>query len=216
MPPTTTCQACGKEVTSRGNKARKWCSGSCRAWALYHPGQRRSAPPQPTRPCACGRQIHKPNAEACWHCRMAPPKRVHLVCPECGTEAERGAGAQFCSERCRKKAEVRRARARGTIYQQPWGDGRRDRYHRRRARRVGAPIGRPVLASVIFERDGWICHACGDPVDPDLRWPDQDSASLDHVVPLAEGGIHDPDNVRLAHVGCNVRRAAARRRELGR
>ena len=30
------------------------------------------------------------------------------------------------------------------------------------------------------------------------------SASLDHVIALARGGAHDPGNVQLSHVHCNV------------
>lgn len=34
------------------------------------------------------------------------------------------------------------------------------------------------------------------------------SVSLDHVVPLSQGGAHDPANVQLAHLTCNVRKGA--------
>lgn len=41
-----------------------------------------------------------------------------------------------------------------------------------------------------------------------VRFPDPKSPSIDHVVPLAEGGTHDPANLRLTHLGCNARRQA--------
>jgi 5-methylcytosine-specific restriction endonuclease McrA len=34
------------------------------------------------------------------------------------------------------------------------------------------------------------------------------SPTLDHVVPLVAGGLHDPANVRLAHLTCNSRKGA--------
>lgn len=58
----------------------------------------------------------------------------------------------------------------------------------------------------IYVRDGWICGICAQPVDPNLRYPDLMSASLDHVVPLSKGGAHTKANVRLAHWICDSRR----------
>jgi 5-methylcytosine-specific restriction endonuclease McrA len=63
-----------------------------------------------------------------------------------------------------------------------------------------------IDATVIYERDEWKCGICGGKVAQDLRYPDPRSASLDHVVPLAEGGSHTAANVRCSHLECNVRR----------
>lgn len=65
----------------------------------------------------------------------------------------------------------------------------------------------------IFDRDLWICYLCGYPVDPWAEYRDPwtgrvspDYASIDHVIPLADpnspGDV--PNNVRLAHLGCNM------------
>lgn len=51
------------------------------------------------------------------------------------------------------------------------------------------------------------CHLCGQPVDKTLRWPHPMSPSMDHVVPIAEGGaVYDLANLRLAHFRCNLRK----------
>lgn len=55
----------------------------------------------------------------------------------------------------------------------------------------------------VYERDGWVCQLCGEPVDPDLKGPDPMCASIDHVVPLSHGGDHSMENTQLAHLGCN-------------
>ena len=55
----------------------------------------------------------------------------------------------------------------------------------------------------VYERDGWVCQLCGEPVDPDLKGPDPMCASIDHVVPLSHGGDHSMGNVQLTHLGCN-------------
>jgi 5-methylcytosine-specific restriction endonuclease McrA len=61
----------------------------------------------------------------------------------------------------------------------------------------------PYTREEIFERDGWVCQLCGEPVDSKLFVPDPKSASLDHRVPLSLGGDDTPSNVQLAHFGCN-------------
>ncbi|HYH54013.1 MAG TPA: HNH endonuclease [Solirubrobacterales bacterium] len=89
-----------------------------------------------------------------------------------------------------------------------WDDQRRDGYHRRKAIKKGASTGRPVLLTEIASRDDWTCGICEGHVDHGLIWPDPLSPSLDHILPLSLGGPHDPDNVQLAHLRCNVRKGA--------
>lgn len=78
---------------------------------------------------------------------------------------------------------------------------------RRRARKTSAEV-EVFTNAEIFARDRWRCGVCGRKVDARKTYPDPMSPSLDHVVPLAEGGPHSRANVRLAHLGCNVRRGA--------
>lgn len=58
----------------------------------------------------------------------------------------------------------------------------------------------------VFDRDGWTCHICGEPVDRDSADP-LSRASLDHVVPIARGGLHTLENVKCAHLRCNIRKS---------
>lgn len=57
----------------------------------------------------------------------------------------------------------------------------------------------------IYERDGWTCQLCMEPVDPALPPGDVWSATLDHIVPQSHMLIpdHSDDNLRLAHLWCN-------------
>lgn len=80
-----------------------------------------------------------------------------------------------------------------------------EKNHRRRARLLNAFVA-PVDPAAIWERDGGICQLCSAPIDPLLEWPDRMSRTLDHVVPLARGGTHEPANVQLAHAVCNSRK----------
>lgn len=81
-------------------------------------------------------------------------------------------------------------------------------YVRARQARQRAAFVVPVDHQMIYERDSGICGLCEQPVDPTLRWPDLLSATIDHIIPLARGGVHGPDNVQLAHMRCNSSKGA--------
>lgn len=72
-------------------------------------------------------------------------------------------------------------------------------------------IDKDISLEKLFIRDDGICYLCGKPCD----WNDYEMRngtkicgktypSIDHVVPLARGGKHQWENVRLAHWMCNV------------
>ena len=63
----------------------------------------------------------------------------------------------------------------------------------------------------IFERDNWTCHICGQLVDRALSGRSPMGATIDHLVPLYEGGQHSRANVALAHNSCNAKRGNAGR-----
>lgn len=49
------------------------------------------------------------------------------------------------------------------------------------------------------------CFLCGQPIDYDLKWPDPNSFSADHVKPYARHPElrYDPGNVVSTHLRCN-------------
>lgn len=106
-------------------------------------------------------------------------------CVVCGTPIDpaRRVGTRYCSEKCvqDRRGHVNNAARRIKVGDLPATVSRRE----------------------VYERDGWTCQLCGDPVDPDLDYPDPACASLDHVVPLSRGGTHDSTNLQLAHLRCN-------------
>lgn len=110
----------------------------------------------------------------CWHCGRA-------------FASPRKAQATVCSEACRagKRATVRR---RGK--------------DRRRALKRAAYVANVIRAQV-YERDGWRCHLCGKPLARTKVVPHPKAPTIDHIVPLARGGTHEPLNVRAAHYLCN-------------
>ncbi|MCK4625025.1 MAG: HNH endonuclease [Phycisphaerae bacterium] len=50
--------------------------------------------------------------------------------------------------------------------------------------------------------------------DEALKYPHRRSASLDHIVPISQGGHHTRKNVQLAHLGCNIQKRASRGHQL--
>ena len=71
----------------------------------------------------------------------------------------------------------------------------------------------------VGERDGWVCHVCGKPVDPELYWKAMETAagpdrlritalapSLDH---LNDANGLEEANLRITHRRCNERRGPA-------
>ena len=91
--------------------------------------------------------------------------------------------ARFCSLRC----------------------GRRYSEDKRRATKRNAYVA-DVRRLSIYERDGWRCKLCGKKVRPTAEAPHPLAPVLDHIIPLAVGGTHEPANVQCAHFLCNSRK----------
>lgn len=57
----------------------------------------------------------------------------------------------------------------------------------------------------IFERDGWRCMICGLPVRRDVDPSTHNQGpTIDHIIPLSQGGSHIRRNVQCAHRICNT------------
>lgn len=61
-----------------------------------------------------------------------------------------------------------------------------------------------MSVTLLAKRDGTTCGICSDPVDMTLVFPDLFRASVDHIVPYAQSGSHDPSNLQLVHLWCNL------------
>lgn len=138
-------------------------------------------------------------------------------CVRCGSEIPAGAHANrdHCSPACKRAGDTERVVA--NHIQRYRSDARyREMFQRnghvRRARMRAAPFVRfdPVT---ILERDGWSCQVCGCETPRELRGQKVSNApTLDHVVPIALGGPHTPENTRCACHRCNMSLGARVRR----
>ena len=75
---------------------------------------------------------------------------------------------------------------------------------RERWRLLNAPGSERIHQDDVFKEKGWTCGICNREIDPSLKWPDRNSPSIDHIIPLSKGGKHTKDNVQPAHLGCNA------------
>lgn len=76
----------------------------------------------------------------------------------------------------------------------------------RRAVRQGASSnGDKITLKALRLRDGGICHICRRRVPKSTKTRAR-QGSVDHLIPIADGGTHTWDNVALAHLGCNSKR----------
>jgi hypothetical protein len=101
------------------------------------------------------------------------------------------------------KDNPEKARSNARKYRNSHPEAGRANVRRRRAIKASIPTSRYSEAEV-YARDGWACQLCHAPVDSKLRWPDVNSKSIDHIIPVTvEGSTDTFDNVQLAHLGCN-------------
>lgn len=115
-------------------------------------------------------------------------------------EANRHKTRQWSQRYYDKNRESVRARAR------KWYREHRERVRKhiqtRRARLAGVFVA-PVPFEAIWIRDRGICQLCKKPAS-------RETVHLDHIVPIALGGTHQPSNVQLAHKKCNLRKGLGR------
>lgn len=158
------------------------------------------------------------------------------TCPECGEVfTARRKDGRFCSPLCLARAMrdnpsrqcedpgcARPVRARGLcqmhlrrVYRAEgseappvWNERRKANKRKRDALKWGVDA-ESIVDTEVYDRDGWLCGICAAPVDRSLVWPDPQSVSLDHVVPLSRGGAHVLSNVQCSHLRCNIRKGVA-------
>lgn len=179
---TTACSVCGtpvEKVGSTGTKRRPVCSQRCRyylTWERWPEDGKELVGPVPRR----------------WEPRTQPLVKsrpsVRFTsgqCQQCGCwfldycEGSRRRPGRYCTERCKRRYRNKHDTHRGF-----WVTDQ--------------------SRSAIYQRDQATCQLCFDPVDLNLNYSDEWSATLDHIVPRSLGGSNRSENLRLAHRWCNT------------
>lgn len=128
------------------------------------------------------------------------------ICKTCGEEKELTEyyktgrtykGKQYYKNDC-KECVYQRYKENTMQWERDNPEGHRLRESKRRARKRDATVGKIVFEDILI-RDGAVCHICT------LHVP-LDEIVLDHVIPLARGGEHSQDNLKVSHRSCNARK----------
>lgn len=106
------------------------------------------------------------------------------------------------SRKIYRKANLEKIKAGIKAWSKANLDKRRETQRKRRALKQTTQVER-IKEKEIYLRDGWVCQICHKRVDKGLKYPSLMSASLDHIIPLNEGGTHTYSNLQLAHFRCN-------------
>lgn len=221
------CAECGIQFYREQGPgpAPKYCSFQCRR----APYERRKRAERSSIGLGPGRKKHP--RQACWQCgklltdkpaqnkycsyecsiadrRKRAPR---YTCEQCGKEFKPKVADRttFCSRQCAFVYRAEHRRSADGYQDLPNSTKQAMRAHKRRRReqikrtRVG-----PIRRSAIYERDGWTCQLCGQPVERKAQHPEPMSATLDHIIPLKLGGSHTSENLQLAHFACNSSKGA--------
>ena len=115
-------------------------------------------------------------------------ERIH-PCPVCGDPTDR---PKYCSVRCSNKVMNKRKEL------------------KRRNLIKTVMVDKDITVEGLFRRDEGVCSICGKRCNyEDYTVVDGITIcgdwypSIDHIIPLAKGGLHSWDNVQLAHRRCN-------------
>lgn len=182
----TKCETCGVSFVSKSQwrKEVRFCD-SCknRSQGRKRFTDKRSSVPWRTCGECRGRFIARAyTTRRCPHCRI---KTESKPCDLCGTSI-----VTRCFGRRKKRCD-------GCI----WRTARA----RRRARQRAAFV-EDFDPIEIFERDGWVCQLCGDPVRRDVRWMHPLAPCVDHIRSFSNGGLHERKNAQCSHQRCNNRK----------
>lgn len=188
------CAAC--DTTFPRAKGKRFCCATCRDIARIGEG---ATSPLVLASCPCChatftiRGARKTCGSSLCRYHLTYQRGPTRPCATCATPVPSKQGApRFCSRDCYEQSPIA-------------VEGRKRAKRRRRARKRGATSER-YSAETIYARDHWRCQLCGGKLKRDAVVPHPKAPTIDHIVPLAQGGDDTRANVHAAHFICNARK----------
>ena len=204
------CKNCGKHFAKRKNNNNIFCCIECfKEYQHKHKSEKKKQAQHRTFKCErCGTVFEcKHKRKYCDACRPAVEKEqrraLHLknfiskkvACKYCGKifETRPYKSKTFCCKEC------------AAAYQ------KHQHNHNKDHRLDGKIIDNDITLLKLMRRDKRVCKLCGQPVDKNdftiidgVFYAGEKYPSIDHIVPIAQGGMHSWNNVQLAHFKCNT------------
>lgn len=214
------CQKCGAEFhwerkPGQRGRTKIYCSDRCSWRARYVP--REPAPRDPVAHSAASSvaatarwarlspEERSAAASALALARYTPEQRARAAERKADLAARRQVPCPYCGDPVGRAGRVKCPRSECHLSHQA---ARMSLFAAKRRLQIEASPERFAPVEV-FERDGWTCGICDLPVDPSAKWPEPDSVSLDHIIPLSRGGEHTRANTQCAHLYCNTVKGAS-------
>lgn len=196
------CKWCGKTYRTKNNS--RYCSDKCREIKFEEDRIRREkekiVEPVIKKCEKCSRSFvarSKTHRYCSSGCRAKEKEIYHKECKECGVHIVTTSKVKkYCSKKCANRYSWRLRET-----------------NRRSKLQANGPIDYTITLAKLYERDHGICHICMKKTDyQDYKEVDgvfiagKNYPSIDHVIPVAKGGVHQWDNVKLAHMVCNSKK----------
>lgn len=185
---TKPCKHCGKTFEAEIGKRQQFCTDACRKQAHDDKTQLRL-------------KAYATPGNPLYGIRRYTPKPNPRPCSVCGQQ-HTNKSSRYCSDKCRRLISGR-SKMTSTV---------KDRmivalFYKLHPDFDDTQLKIETFSRVeILERDGWSCHICGNPIDRDAKLNSTGYGTVDHLIPLIEGGEHTRANVKAAHQGCNSRK----------
>lgn len=210
---TYVCSHCGKEYHPKNSERNKYCSRECYFAAKHERSIDRAE-------ILKSEKANKPgHIQNCIICgKNINGRYLRKYCDECGKIVAIKQATELAASK--KDTKARKCRKCGKDFEPAYGNKKRNfcsndcckRYHKRASKRIRRAKKKDAYVShvseiEIYERDNWTCQLCGKRVNRKLISPHPMSATIDHIIPLAKGGTHEPKNAQLAHRICNCKKS---------
>lgn len=199
-----TCASCGKSF--HRYKVQTYCSNECLLKVAKQKRERKDLitrlvkaidPDRQTICAKCGQTFYQTGRkEYCsYECRysnyysviVSKRPKYKKNCKYCGKDfITTRSNAAYCTNDCCKRFKWRRNEA-----------------LRDQRIKVNGEVHWDITLEKLVKRDKNICYLCNEEVHMDKHYNHNMYGSIDHVIPLAKGGTHTWNNVKLAHRICN-------------
>jgi len=204
----TACSWCQTYWLRRKNqKGDPCCSFDCRAnMKAYRESRVSSAWPKPVVGKSC--RVHFNYCSVCWQPFATPNLSTRCCSDECRQNTQ-GIGTRRvyfknCQD-CGKFVTLRTYNSKRCKPCQVMFEWESEKKYNKK--RNLSKVGKVI--PYVGNRDGWKCSICFDKVKSKVySYDDKWSPTIDHVIPVSQGGTDDLSNLKLAHMICNAKKGA--------